>query len=617
MNRTTIISVPEKCAVILTLAFAAFSFYLKLPYLFDTLYTSSWIFGAAACAIMAVIFVFTKHSGGSVRFNPYMLIPMVFVIVLFMSGFGVKNINRELFFTRIWQWAIILLFVFLSGVNGFSKNKDKFFAGLTVSGFILSLYGIMQLASFYLKFSLPGSDGNNFGFRVFSLLGNPDVLAAFLVFSIPAAWYFFSRKASRVTAALFLTQLAVMLLTRSFSGIMAVVFEAVVIYVFVSAKKANKFAFPAAVIVAVLLLVFLGQGKSESYQNRKLLWASAIGMSASNPWTGVGAGNYLILSPGYQAMEIKKGGYPDFVKVHDEAYAHNDYLQVLAETGWAGLLLFIAAVFYPFYSFFRSPKKTAGTITAAAAAAGMAVFAAFNFPFEIPFIAALYFLCALIMTSDAERDFNQDWPLRAAAGVVLAAVSVSILMFTGGYFARNYLIKYYSYAASKPLKPDMESNRAIVKRDYQLCFYEGIIKNRSGDSSGAVAAFSRAIELYPYFGGAAYNLGNAYLNSGDKGSAARCYESVISIFRDYGPAYNNLGIIYTEKGDLDGAIRVLTEGVKWQPASMETRYSLSKALFLKGAFREALGECNKALYLKGNYGPALELKARILKVIPK
>lgn len=79
-------------------------------------------------------------------------------------------------------------------------------------------------------------------------------------------------------------------------------------------------------------------------------WQAAVAMANDHPWLGVGFGNYAAAYPAYRLMN-----WPDAL-----GHAHNYYLNLLAETGWAGLgayLLLWAAVFA---MTLRALRRTAG-----------------------------------------------------------------------------------------------------------------------------------------------------------------------------------------------------------------------------------------------------------------
>ncbi len=65
---------------------------------------------------------------------------------------------------------------------------------------------------------------------------------------------------------------------------------------------------------------------------RFLIWEATLRMVRDAPWWGAGPGTFWLRYPQYRHPEDGSGGY----------FAHNDYLQLLLEDGWPGLVLTLA-----------------------------------------------------------------------------------------------------------------------------------------------------------------------------------------------------------------------------------------------------------------------------------
>jgi O-antigen ligase len=69
---------------------------------------------------------------------------------------------------------------------------------------------------------------------------------------------------------------------------------------------------------------------ADSSDVRLALWQAAMREFQLQPWTGTGAGTYFIYGRKFRGPSVQM----------DPVYAHNDYLQILAEFGLAGAVLF-------------------------------------------------------------------------------------------------------------------------------------------------------------------------------------------------------------------------------------------------------------------------------------
>ncbi len=78
----------------------------------------------------------------------------------------------------------------------------------------------------------------------------------------------------------------------------------------------------------------LGQSINENYAGRIVIWEIALAAIGSNPFFGVGMGNFEF------AYYLNQHPFPEWLQyLRVTRFAHNDYLQVLAEYGAAGVLL--------------------------------------------------------------------------------------------------------------------------------------------------------------------------------------------------------------------------------------------------------------------------------------
>ena len=599
---------------VMALASVISPLFLFTPYFFNNSFTLpvvyAAVFAAAACVAAAVMLI--SGAGAPPVVNRYGMILLALAAWTAVSGAGNPGINRMLYADRLWALAAVFALAVTAAAGSGESFFRKLAALVTLAASVVFIYGAAQEASFYAGFRLFLTE-DRFGHRLFSLLGNPDVCAAFCVAAAPLIAFCFSVSRNPVHAVLLALDMGAVVLTGSFSGMAVTALMGFTAAFIVFRGKKARIALTIAACLAVAAGFFMAGTKSGSLYIRKLLAESAAAMMEEKPVAGFGAGNYLTQSPKYMGKALQKGGYPAGVQAHDEAYAHNDYLQAASETGVPGLLLFMLAVFYPFYYSARRPDKA--NAFALFSLGGTALFAIVNFPFQAPVTAGIYFITAAWLTRDDNIPAGVGLKLPAAIGYI--AISAALLFPVGGYLTRNYLIQFYNYSINRSIRIFPEAARKVVESDYQLCFLAGIAMNRETRYFEAEDYFSKALKLYPYFSGARFNMGNSYMNSGDLDRAAECYADVISWVRDFGPAYNNLGIILMKQNQYDKAISVLSEGEKYKPDMFEIKMNLAKALYFKGQYQDALIEVMKAIQLQKNDKDALSLLNQISKAVGK
>lgn len=173
--------------------------------------------------------------------------------------------------------------------------------------------------------------------------------------------------------------------------------------------------------IKVKHISFLGRLKdSQTVEQRLSYWKTTLDMIRDNPWFGVGWGAYESAYPRYMIL----GGYP--VKL-----AHNNYLQVWAETGIAGLNLFLGIWLIFLYTFWRKIRSgIPGELRGLAFGLGAGIIAflvnsltdfALYLPSLVWFVFAFLGLLAAIPSDESEKDTFRV-PLKVPVAVVLVVL---------------------------------------------------------------------------------------------------------------------------------------------------------------------------------------------------
>lgn len=148
------------------------------------------------------------------------------------------------------------------------------------------------------------------------------------------------------------------------------------------------------------------------------LWRAAAGVASDRPWLGTGPGSFAV---GFRRRPVPlEDG--NALWGMNTAYAHSEPLQAAAETGWAGLALWLLAAGTALRAFFRRADADPIREAAVAAAAAMTAQLAIDNMLQIPALAALW-LSALALAS-APSAKGRTWPLAAVlVGAGLALIS--------------------------------------------------------------------------------------------------------------------------------------------------------------------------------------------------
>ena len=256
---------------------------------------------------------------------------------------------------------------------------------LLISATLVSLYGILQHLG--IDAHLWVQDVRN---RVFSTLGQPNWLAAWLVAIIPITWVFLIYNKSQSSKFKFKDQVwliasvllfATIIYTRSRSGLAAFALISLIFWILCGIiayklKKYNLKQSVSAFVICNLLFVIIAAvsgtawtpklfelinkptanfqqpntvqgpaletGGSESGSIRKIVWRGAIDNWKAYPILGSGVETFALSYYKFRPQEH------NMVSEWDYLYnkAHNEYLNFAATTGTLGLLSYISLIFF-------------------------------------------------------------------------------------------------------------------------------------------------------------------------------------------------------------------------------------------------------------------------------
>jgi len=207
--------------------------------------------------------------------------------------------------------------------------------------------------------------------------------------------------------------LGALFFSASRGGITSFLAEAGLLVIFVwgrPAARAQLRAITLVVLLAGAFVAWLGVGRTlehfAKFQSVEVSEARRLGMLKDtwrifldHPWVGTGLGTLVAVYPRYES-------YYDG-KIAD--HAHNDYVEMLADTGVIGGLCgsaFLVLLFRPALSrlkFDQNSFTISAHIGALVACSGLLVHSLVDFNLHIPSNALLFFLQAAIATSDAPR----------------------------------------------------------------------------------------------------------------------------------------------------------------------------------------------------------------------
>jgi O-antigen ligase len=250
--------------------------------------------------------------------------------------------------------SAVLVFIVFSAIRE-ARHVHWLVAAFIVGAFAGQLIGFLGLYA-----ADPGEEG-----RLAGGFDDPNELAAVLVAALPIAGFAFAayRKTSfrwLLAGATALFGFA-LLRTDSQAGILALGVALVLSLVF--AGRARRLVVAAVVSLALVVTPYYTFvtppvlvetiSSSENVGARESVWTAAVAMAKDHPIVGVGAGNYVTLSPSYTLDDLN---LPRADMILKGEIVHNTYLEVLTEFGPIGLFMLLGLIVAAFVLYVRAVR---------------------------------------------------------------------------------------------------------------------------------------------------------------------------------------------------------------------------------------------------------------------
>ena len=353
----------------------------------------------------AYFFIYTLYNFNSSydRIVPQILVLSSLNIISFsylILKYSISNL-----YDLLKQKNTILLylgFIIVSGISIIVANNkaESFITFSTYLTFFFSLISIflivkkerLDIVNFFLVFCL-GSliidsiyilsllvqdiiiDGNAFSrsniYRGFT--ANINISAFMLTMKSPVIIYFLFKHQKNKFKVLLLSVILLMvvlsifiLLSRGAFIAFAISTFLLITYFFIK-SNIRKFTIPTIYLVTILLGYFISSNlinskgtniinervssinidrADESIDERLRFYSAAIKSISKNPIIGIGIGNWKIETIRYDAKNLVGYRVPN--------HAHNDFLQVAAESGLVALIFFLGFILYPFIFYLKN-----------------------------------------------------------------------------------------------------------------------------------------------------------------------------------------------------------------------------------------------------------------------
>jgi putative inorganic carbon (HCO3(-)) transporter len=597
---------------------------MVLTYMLTTLIVGAWL---ARCVIEEkFIFRRTILDIPLLVFLGSQLISTFLSIDFYTSIFGYySRFNGGLLSTICY---LLLYWAFVSNFD--VKETLKLIKVWFASAFLVSTYGVLE--HFGIDKNIWVQDVQS---RVFSSLGQPNWLGAWVVALIPIAWAFALR--SKVKTLNFWLYFGLSILffwtliyTKSRSDFLGFGVGTIFFWGLVAWQNIKKLpaVFPHLLIVgstfvAICLIsgtqwtpslgsmlkqkstvksqqltaapadTALETGGTESGVIRKIVWSGAIQIWQHYPIFGTGVETFAYSYYSYRPVAHNITSEWDFIYNK----AHNEFLNFAANTGTVGLLSYITVIGFSVYLIF---KKNGDRVLNFALLSGFISLSATNFfgfsvvPTQLEFFLFPALATALGQENEKVKDYKLKLDGLQKTGIAISC-SLALMLL---YFIANYWYADTLYARGKGLnaipRPDLAIpvlSQAIQLEPWQALYHAEI----ANSYSAAAIAYDQIKDATT-----AATLTNLAITEIQK--AVDISPSNINLRRTAFGTYVRLSTI--DEKYLATARDVEIAAIKLAPTDAKLYYNLGIADANLGSYEGSLADFQKAIGLKPNYGAA-------------
>jgi tetratricopeptide (TPR) repeat protein len=316
-------------------------------------------------------------------------------------------------------------------------------------------------------------------------------------------------------------------------------------------------------------------------RDRFAIWANSLAIFADHPMLGAGKGNFRFIYPVYARRAIEDRSFSPQARAAD---AHNDYIQLLAETGVLGTASFLLILVLLALRFWRGLRQKPNPKLFVIGFALVAVLAEafWDFPLNLPVPVAFFWIYAGMLWQLTQTHAPKEHqPLRALSSltIVLATLLATLFAILTLSYVRGEF--YYSRGAResyqgrlKEAEKDLTKATEINPLNYRYHFLLGLLLIKMKDYEKAADSIRHSLSLDPYNINALNNLGVAYASAGDTSKAVQAFQTALRIWPRYIEPHKSLGFIYAREGEREKAIRYFQAVLALDASDRQARDSL-------------------------------------------
>ena len=594
--------------------------------------------------ILFLAFVFFKlkkknYFDTSILRNKILWFFAVFVIINFTSIINATLVSEALCDSLK---TFVFLVFFALGLLLISKQENAYkliSKAFCIFGLIAGIIGLIQIIYF-----LPDNNYNHqFTYLISATFSQRNLYAQILILSFPFAVFNIItskglwRWLGIIAASIELLVMIILLVRSVWVGLaLSSFFSIILLFVFfkkfqINAKVIkNLFLIASAFVLLVIFSLFiytkldssdtlkkqahwLKKDPFGSVKERIEMWSYSTEMIKDNAVVGVGAGNWKIILPKYankEIREINKLVYTNFQR------AHNDFLQVAAETGIIGLvfylLIFLCFLYYVFRIIIiaKNQHEKLFALFMFFGIVSYIVISSFSFPKERishSIILSFVFITITILyhkNKKPKKAIKSSF-LKLGLIPIFLLLVIAVICGISRINGENHTQKVYEYKERNNHLAVIHEVDKAYSWFYQIDPYSTPLKWHSGTSwflsgnlNNAYNDFNDSYKIAPYHKHLINDLATCYELKGNHEMSEHLYKKAISISPKFEEALINLSIIKYNAGNTSEAYDYLRS---CDPETENEKYYAALKVFLPIITVDFINELDDEIIVKTFY----------------
>ena len=435
--------------------------------------------------------------------------------------------------------------------------------------------GVLQIIVSVLQ-KLGCLQNNNNSFEVGETVGNPNMLATLLLFTLISAIYLLSKiNINRVRNFLWF-YMAIALLVIVLSKCRTAFLGSMIIGIFMLLQsnknllqnkivKRGLIALLALISLRFIVLIF---EKSGSITGRILIWQVSFAKIAESPFWGQGISSFYRIYPEAQCIFLENNSDPAYLQVADTPkWVYNDFIELWLEGGLFLTLSFLSILGTVLYCW-KSQKRFIGSSNYIAFLSVIIFFAfsAFNFALTAWPVLLIFVINLAWSSSICPVSANSGIKSNPFSNITISLALLIICIYLGKGVFQNLSLQY------------------------QFNQIESMDENQQREF------FDNHISLYQHYAPFVFKY-TTFLNSENKTNEAI---AILRTIDDTQPSYQSVLLLaenYQRANDLENAKINYEKAIKFLPNRILPRYHLFMNYLLMNNYSKADSVKKEALHL--------------------